>query len=95
MTDGTDTARPAPAAERQYCRAYRLADLRRFPGWQEPADRAPLTDDSVVHLWDDLTVVASPVDPSEGVLWDTVDGAWERFCREDLNFDLPEDLNNG
>ncbi|WP_327044002.1 hypothetical protein OG320_19730 [Microbispora sp. NBC_01189] len=83
---------------RQYCRAYHLADLRRFPGWAARAhpEEAGLPSDTVVYLWDDLSVVADPVAPDGLVLWDAdgatgVDGAWARFCREELNFETPED----
>jgi len=76
---------------RRYCRAYPLGDLRGFEGWRDP-DGEPLADDAVVYLWDDLTVVASPVIPDSQVLWDTVGPGWERFCRDTLRFELPADL---
>jgi hypothetical protein len=81
---------------RQYCKAYHLADLRRFPGFREavPPGGGPLADDTIVYVWDDLTVVASPVVPEEGVLWDAVSGDWEQFCRETLQFEIPEDLSD-
>lgn len=79
---------------KQYCKAFYLADLRRFPGWSEPAhDGATgLADDTVVYLWDDLTVVANPVRPEDGALFEAVDAEWERFCRQELRFEIPEDL---
>jgi hypothetical protein len=77
---------------KQYCKAYYLADLRRFPGWREPAqfNDAALTETSVVYLCDDLTVVLTPVSPGEGVLWDSVTEDWEKFCRTTLEFTVPE-----
>jgi hypothetical protein len=79
---------------RLYCKAYHLADLRRFPGWVDNIEGGDgkLADDTVVYLWDDLTVVTNPVVPGEGVLRDTVDEAWKRFCDEELRFHVPEDL---
>jgi hypothetical protein len=80
---------------KHYCRAYRLAELRRFPHWTDVAgDGEPLTDDTIVYLWNDLTVVANPVLPDSALLWDAVDDEWERFCRDDLSFDVPEELIN-
>lgn len=80
---------------KQYCKAYHLADLRRFPGWTDRAgpDTAALADNTVVYLWDDLTVVTNPVVPDGGVLAGMIrqDSDWERFCREELEFQVPED----
>jgi hypothetical protein len=73
-----------------YCKAYKLAELRRFPAWTE----AELDDDTIVYLWDDLTVVLNPVVPESGPLWDTTSAEWERFCRDDLRFEIPEELAN-
>jgi hypothetical protein len=81
---------------KQYCKAYHLADLRRFAGWKEvpPADGSRLTDETIVYLWDDLSVVASPVAPERAPLWESRSGDWERFCREELEFAIPEDLRD-
>lgn len=77
---------------REYCKAYHLGDLRRFPGWREtPPPETELTDETVVYLWDDLTVAISPVVPEAGTLWHSVDPEWTRFCRENLEFDAPEE----
>jgi hypothetical protein len=77
-----------------YCKAYHLADLRRFAGWVDtaPDGAEPLPDDAVVYLWDDLTVESNPVVPGERVLRDVVDEDWARFCRTELHFHIPEDL---
>lgn len=76
----------------KYCRAYHLKDLRRFPSWKEQQEEEELTDDTVVYLWDDFTVVKSPVMADQGVLWQDVTPEWETFCREILQFEIPEDL---
>jgi hypothetical protein len=75
----------------RYCKAYQLAELRRFPAWTESGE-ARLDDDAIVYIWDDLTVVTNPV--RDGTLWDTVSADWERFCREELKFEIPEELAN-
>jgi len=46
---------------RTYCRAYRLAELRAYTGWADVGPAADLGQEDVVYLWDDLTVVRSPV----------------------------------
>ncbi len=78
---------------RKYCKAYHLKDLRQFPSWgmhQQESD--DLEDDAVVYLWDDFTVVKSPVLADQGVLWQSVTPEWEAFCKETLGFEIPEDL---
>ena len=79
---------------RKYCKAYYLKDLRQFPGWTEKRaeGEAELTDDDVVYLWDDFTVVTSPVIPDKGLLFDTITPEWQSFCTTTLHFEIPEDL---
>lgn len=79
-----------------YCRAYLLEDLRRFPGWERAAGPAAreLAGDAVVYVQDDLGVVADPLAPEDGPLLDPAglpDG-WARFCADELDFTIPEDL---
>lgn len=79
---------------RKYCKAYYLKDLRTFSAWTEKreADEAELTDEDVVYLWDDFTVVRSPVIPEKGLIFDTVTPEWQEFCATSLQFAIPEDL---
>jgi len=82
-----------------YQHAYRLGDIRRFTGWKEstalPAEdatdeaRGPLEDDTVVFLHEDLRVTASCFADSK-VLFDEVTDAWRLFCRETLQFVVPD-----
>ncbi len=78
----------------KYCRAYHLKDLRQFQGWQENLEEgeSSLSDDAIVFVWDDLTVVQNPVLSDKGVLWNTITPQWEQFCRSTLHFEIPEDL---
>ncbi|HEY7415824.1 MAG TPA: hypothetical protein VH593_11575 [Ktedonobacteraceae bacterium] len=78
---------------RKYCKAYILGDLRRFDAWAEQAHTQDqeLADDSVCYLYDDFVVVQSPFQ-EESVLFDTVTPAWKDFCRDHLQFTIPEDL---
>ncbi len=79
---------------KKYCKAYYLKDLRQFSSWSEKreANEEDLQDDSVVYLWDDLTVVRSPVIPDKGLIFDATTTAWQNFCIETLQFEIPEDL---
>jgi hypothetical protein len=81
---------------KQYCKAYHLGDLRRFASWPdaETDEQKGLPDTAVVYIWDDLTVVTNPVAQDSDILWDTQSPQWERFCRDDLKFEIPEDLSH-
>jgi hypothetical protein len=78
---------------KKYCKAYYLKDLRQFADWSESNEEgAPaLSDEDVVYLWDDFTVVKSPVLPG-GVLFSNVTPQWRNFCETTLQFSIPEDL---
>ncbi|MFD8992135.1 hypothetical protein ACFVZ4_29335 [Streptomyces goshikiensis] len=68
--------------------------MREFVGWAagaEPA-AASLPPDETVFLWDDLTVVHSPVAARPEVLWVHVTPQWRTFCAETLGFAVPEDI---
>jgi hypothetical protein len=80
---------------RKYCRAYYLRDLRQFSDWteQRAADEPELMDEDVVYLWDDFTVVRSPVIPDKGLVFDTITPEWQQFCATTLQFAIPEDLS--
>ncbi len=77
-----------------YCKAYHLKDLRQFKGWTEKPDAsdATLSDEDIVYVWDDFTVVMSPVIPDKGLLFDNVTDEWKAFCQSELHFSIPEDL---
>lgn len=78
---------------RKYCKAYPLGELRQFQHWQENHSEhdTERTDETIVYLWDDFTVVESPV-INQGNLFDAVTPEWEAFCLRTLNFAIPEDL---
>jgi len=79
---------------KKYCKAYYLKDLRQFSGWTEFHEEGEeeLNDDSIVYLWDNWTVVRSPVLPEKGLLFDQVTPEWQDFCQTTLQFAIPEDL---
>lgn len=94
--------------ERPYCKAYYLKDLRAFPGWKEqrinwedgryddPEEGQPaktqFADDDVVFLHHDHTVTEL-VWINENVLFNDVTDAWKTFCREQLDFRVPDDFD--
>lgn len=79
---------------RKYCKAYHVRDLRAFEGWSEKhqENEPALSDDDIVYLWDDFTVVRSPVIGEKGNVFDTVTPQWQEFCRQALQFEIPADL---
>ena len=81
---------------KKYCKAYYLKDLRLFTAWKENNEHnePELSDDDVVYVWDDFTVVKSPVMPNQSLLFDAVTPEWQNFCLTALNFALPENLQN-
>lgn len=74
----------------RYCKAYPVGRLRAFAGWSETpgAAREPITDDSFFYLHDNLCVTDG-VFRDEHVIFDRVTPDWERFCREELQFEVP------
>jgi hypothetical protein len=78
----------------KYCKAYYISAMRQFPGWTEKREgnEAELADEAIVYLWDDFTVVRSPVIPDKGLVFDAVTKEWKDFCRTTLQFSIPEDL---
>jgi non-ribosomal peptide synthase protein (TIGR01720 family) len=68
-----------------YCQAYQLATLRRFPGWHDTSELGP---DDVGFLGGDLVVRRDGVAPDAAVVFEG--GAdWQAFCRDTLRFQAP------
>lgn len=88
----------------QYCKAYRLKDLRGYSGWKEKAENArkekklvdgeetertrTLEDDSIVYIQQDYTVTDG-IYMDEYVVFDQVTPEWIAYCKEELGFILP------
>jgi hypothetical protein len=79
---------------RKYCRAYYLKDLRQFSTWGEccEKDEAELPDDTIVYLWDDFSVIKSPIVPADKIFQSAVTPEWQEFCLNTLHFQIPEDF---
>jgi hypothetical protein len=86
-----------------YSKAYYLRDLRRFEGWREhdvlirsdlddlETPPRPLQDGDVVFLHDDYRVTDGVFGEMK-VIFDQVDDRWRKFCSEELDFAVPDDV---
>lgn len=90
---------------RSYAKAYLLADLRRFSGWREekinwketiPVEEngssRKLSDNDVVFLHEDFTVTQL-MWAGENVIFNQTTPEWLEFCKQDLQFRVPDDLD--
>lgn len=92
----------AESTERQYCTAYHLRDLRRYPAWtenklessktSENGQAQTLSDDEVVFLHQDYTVTRS-MWADEDVIFNQVTDQWRQFCATELRFAVPDSLD--
>lgn len=78
------------ASARNYCTAYYLGDLRRYPDWT--SDAHDLKDDDVVFLHQDYTVTRL-MWAGEDVLFNDVTEQWKKFCNNELRFAVPDSLD--
>jgi hypothetical protein len=69
-----------------YMKAFRLADLQRYPKWSAAT---ALEADTIVYLREDRAVV-SDCFGAGSVLFQSADDEWEWFCREELGFEKPD-----
>lgn len=93
--------------EREYFASYHLGELRRYPAWAEnrpdgrdgnpgatngqPHDGA-LPDEEVVFLHQDYIVTKS-IWRDEDVIFNDVTEQWKDYCRNELQFAVPDDLD--
>jgi hypothetical protein len=80
---------------KKYCKAYTLGELRRFPGWADSStpDQQDMSDDAIVYVSDELTVLVSPIgNDKDKRLLTKVTPEWEEFCTKTLEFAIPKDL---
>jgi hypothetical protein len=94
-----------PTPERNYCKAYHLEELRKYPAWSEnrinwketPGDGNGdighgFTDDKIVFIHQDFTVTES-MWHNENIIFNRGDSDWEKFCVNTLGFMVPDDLD--
>lgn len=88
----------------EYCKAYYLKDMRNYSNWSENTENArkekkeadgketeevrTLSDDSIVYLQENF-VVTDDVYKEENILFDAVSPEWMEYCKNELNFVLP------
>lgn len=77
-------------SDRRYCTAFHLSDLRRYSAWS--SDIQDLSDEDVVFLHGDYTVTKS-IWTGEDVVFDKVTDDWKEFCKNDLRFAVPDNLD--
>jgi len=78
------------AAVRNYCTAYYLSDLRRYPDWT--SNTQDLKHNDVVFLHQDYTVTKL-MWAGEDVLFNDVTEQWKKFCNNELRFAVPDSLD--
>lgn len=105
QVEGEKPVRP----QRQYCKAYYLTDLRKFPDWAETRAKLVVTGDNGASSngnneadllsGDDLVylhqdyTVTKSMWHGEDAVFQNVTPAWERFCTKKLKFKVPDDLD--
>lgn len=89
----------------RYCKAYLLGEFRAFAQWKanvenarkEKSDQADqggasprsLTDDSILYLQENF-VVTDGIYKDENIIFDNVTPEWVAFCRQTLQFEIPD-----
>lgn len=72
-----------------YCRAYPITELRQFSDWHELL--SGLTEDAIVFMHQDLSVTRSMFHGKD-VLFNNISSSWNTFCKNQLAFAVPTDL---
>ena len=78
----------------RYCKAYKLEDLRKFPKWSESSEEIEkdLKDDEIVYIEETLFVTKNclELDKKEDYIFNDITPEWEKFCKEELEFEVPD-----
>lgn len=77
---------------RLYCKAYRVADLSRFPQWSAMTTSAALAPEDIVFVHQNYVVTRS-IWHDKDVLSPHVTPEWRAFCDDDLGFKVPDDFD--
>ncbi len=73
-----------------YCKAIPIEKLRSYPGWPSALKENESTC-RFLYLHDSL-IVTRDIFPDQQVVFDAITDDWRTFCRESLEFAVPEDL---
>ncbi|HKR11862.1 MAG TPA: ankyrin repeat domain-containing protein [Pyrinomonadaceae bacterium] len=89
----------AKQSERKFCSAFYVKELRGYSAWTENEIKAAdanaphqLSGDDVVFLHGDYSVTRS-IWANEDVVFDKVTDQWKDFCKSELQFTIPDDLD--
>ncbi len=75
-----------------YCKAYLASSFRAYEQWTEPESAAAADSEEPIFYLHDNYVVTDGIYLDENVVFDRVTPEWERFCRETLQFAVPDDV---
>lgn len=89
----------------RYCKGYLLEEFQAFAQWQANVQNARkekndqtgqggveprmLTDDSILYLQENF-VVTDGIYKDENIIFDDVTPEWVAFCRQALQFEIPD-----
>ncbi len=78
----------------RYCKAYQLDQLRQFKGWaaHSQGDNPDASGEDLVFVWEDFTVTKDCFEETDYLI-DTVTPEWEAFCKQALQFAVPDDVH--
>lgn len=87
-----------------YCRTYKIATLRQFPGWSEKTENArkekrqmdgveveaprELTENDFLYVQENLSVTDG-IYIDENIIYDDITPEWKTFCHDTLKFEVP------
>ena len=78
----------------RYCKAYKLEDVRKFPGWGDGAEAnsKELGDDDLVYIQEDFTVTKNclDLDNKDDFIFTKITPEWEAFAKDELKFEVPD-----
>lgn len=84
----------------RYCKAYPVERLREFEGWSdiyarpeggEAGDGAPADENDYLFVQEDFTVTKG-IFLDEDVVYRNVSPEWVDFCKNRLDFKVPDDV---
>jgi hypothetical protein len=91
---GTDRERVSSreSESRLYCKAYRVADLNRFPQWTAITNHAVPGPEEIVFVHQNYFVTRS-IWHEKDILVQNVTSEWRAFCDGELGFKVPDDFD--
>lgn len=69
----------------RYCKAYPAEKFREFNGWTQQRETT-----TKVWFLHESYAVTEGIYPNEEVIFDATSDEWKQFCREKLQFNVPQ-----